>query len=327
VFKKLLISLLFLSAPVMAKETLTIYTYSSFASEWGPGPAIKQSFEQQCDCTINFVSLGDGVVILNRLRMEGKNSKADIVLGLDNNLLTSAEQTGLFAKHSISTANLNILNGWQNDYFLPYDYGYFAFIYNKEKIANPPTSMQELLDSKNNWKVVYQDPRTSTPGLGLLLWMKTLYGDNVTEAWQKLATKTLTVTKGWSDAYGLFLKGEADLVLSYTTSPAYHIIDEKDERYAAAMFSEGHYRQIEIVGQLASSKQPELAAKFMAFVLTPDFQNNIATKNWMYPVTDVALPDAFNQLAKPEHILELNAVDINQNQTHWIQEWQRAVSQ
>lgn len=327
VVKNIVISLLFLSAPVMAKETLTIYTYSSFASEWGPGPAIKQAFEAQCDCTVNFVSLGDGAVILNRLRMEGKNSKADIVLGLDNNLLTSAEQTGLFAKHAVSTQALNIPNGWQNDYFLPYDYGYFAFIYNKEKMANPPKSMQELLDNQDGWKVVYQDPRTSTPGLGLLLWMKTLYGDNVTEAWQKLAAKTLTVTKGWSDAYGLFLKGEADLVLSYTTSPAYHIIDEKDERYAAAIFSEGQYRQIEIVGQLASSKHPELAAKFMAFVLTPEFQQNIATKNWMYPVIDVELPAAFEQLAKPEKILELNAAEINQNRTNWIQEWQRAVSQ
>ena len=66
--------------------------------------------------------------------------------------------------------------------------------------------------------MIYQDPRTSTPGLGLLLWMQKVYGDKAPEAWQKLAAKTVTVTKGWSEAYGLFLKGESDLVLSYTTS-------------------------------------------------------------------------------------------------------------
>ena len=68
-------------------------------------------------------------------------------------------------------------------------------------------------------KVIYQDPRTSTPGQGLMLWMKSVYGDEAPTAWAHLAKKTVTVTKGWSEAYGMFLDGEADMVLSYTTSP------------------------------------------------------------------------------------------------------------
>ena len=110
--------------------------------------------------------------------------------------------------------------------------------------------------------MIYEDPRTSTPGLGLLLWMQKVYGDKAPEAWQKLAAKTVTVTKGWSEAYGLFLKGEGDLVLSYTTSPAYHIIEEKKDNYAAAAFTEGHYLQVEVAARTAASKQPELAEKF-----------------------------------------------------------------
>ena len=51
-----------------------------------------------------------------------------------------------------------------------------------------------------------EDPRTSTPGLGLLLWVRELYGDRAPEAWQKLKPRILTVSKGWSEAYGLFLK-------------------------------------------------------------------------------------------------------------------------
>ncbi len=30
------------------KPTLTVYTYDSFAAEWGPGPQIKKNFEAQC---------------------------------------------------------------------------------------------------------------------------------------------------------------------------------------------------------------------------------------------------------------------------------------
>ena len=30
-----------------AKETLTIYTYESFISEWGPGPIVEKKFEEK----------------------------------------------------------------------------------------------------------------------------------------------------------------------------------------------------------------------------------------------------------------------------------------
>lgn len=225
--KKCLPLLLLCAAPAFAKPVLTVYTYDSFAADWGPGPAVKKAFEADCNCELKLVALEDGVSLLNRLRMEGKNSKADVVLGLDNNLLEAATQTQLFAKSGVASEAVNVPGGWKNDTFVPFDYGYFAFVYDKNKLKNPPESLKELVESDQKWRVIYQDPRTSTPGLGLMLWMQKVYGDKTPQAWQKLAAKTVTVTKGWSEAYGLFLKGESDLVLSYTTSPAYHIIEEK----------------------------------------------------------------------------------------------------
>ncbi len=74
-----------------------------------------------------------------------------------------------------------------------------------------------------------------------MLWIKAAYGDRAPEIWAGLKPHILTMTRGWSEAYGLFLKGEADMVLSYTTSPAYHAIAENDHNYAAADFTEGHY--------------------------------------------------------------------------------------
>lgn len=112
-------------------------------------------------------------------------SKADIVLGLDNNLIDSAENTGLFAPAEINTDAMKLPIEWNNSTFIPYDYGYFAFIYDTDKIKNPPKSMNELLNSEQPWKIIYQDPRTSTPGLGLMLWIEKLYGDKSADAWQK----------------------------------------------------------------------------------------------------------------------------------------------
>lgn len=309
------------------KPTLTVYTYDSFAAEWGPGPLIKERFEKECDCELKLVSLGDGVALLNRLRMEGKKSKADIILGLDNNLIAAAEETGLFSPANVDTSKLKLPIEWDHQTFIPYDYGYFAFIYNKEKIQNPPTSMNALLDSSKSWSIIYQDPRTSTPGLGLLLWMEKLYGDESAAAWQKMANKTLTVTKGWSESYGLFLKGESDFVLSYTTSPGYQMLYDKDDSYAAAIFNEGHYLQVEVAAKLATSQNEALADQFLQFMLTPAFQETLPTTNWMYPVIDIPLPEVYKALPIPSKALLFSAEEVEKERQYWIRLWQSAVSQ
>ncbi|EJG0778611.1 thiamine ABC transporter substrate binding subunit [Vibrio parahaemolyticus] len=309
-----------------AENTLTIYTYDSFAADWGPGPKIEQAFEAKCGCDVNFVALDDGVSILNRLRLEGGNSKADIVLGLDNNLMAEAKRTGLLTEHNVDTANTVLPNGWSDTTFVPYDYGYFAFVYNKEKLANPPKSMKELVETRDDLKVIYQDPRTSTPGQGLMLWMKSIYGDDVTQAWQKLASKTVTVTKGWSEAYSMFLNGESDLVLSYTTSPAYHLIAENDSKFATANFSEGHYMQVEVAAKVKGSKNSELADKFMNFILSDEFQSAMPTGNWMYPVIDVELPKGFETLSVPSKSLSFSADEVAKMRKSWIREWQSALT-
>ncbi|MCB1719599.1 MAG: thiamine ABC transporter substrate-binding protein, partial [Candidatus Competibacteraceae bacterium] len=76
------IALALLAGPVQAAGKLTVYTYESFTAEWGPGPIVEKAFEETCGCDIEFVSVADGVALLNRLKLEGAATEADIVLGL-----------------------------------------------------------------------------------------------------------------------------------------------------------------------------------------------------------------------------------------------------
>ncbi|MGH1410028.1 MAG: thiamine ABC transporter substrate binding subunit [Aeromonas sp.] len=322
----LLVTTGLLSANAFAADTLTVYTYSSFTAEWGPGPKIKQAFEKECDCTLNLVPLEDGVAILNRLRLEGNHSKADLVLGLDDALISEAKQSGLFAPHPAKLDGIKVPGGWQDDTFVPYDYGYFAFVYDKDKLKQPPKSLKELVE-RPDLKVIYQDPRTSTPGQGLMLWMKSVYGDKAPAAWSELAKKTVTVTKGWSEAYGMFLDGEADMVLSYTTSPAYHLIAENKPQYQAAAFEEGHYRQVEVAAKLKSAKQEKLADQFLQFMVSSAFQSEIPTGNWMYPVIDTPLPKGFEQMITVAKPLAFSSYEVAANRKGWIREWLQAVTQ
>ena len=323
----ILFTVLAVNAHAAEKPNLTIYTYDAFAADWGPAPKLKEAFEATCECTVTFVAADSSIGTLRKVQLEGSETKADIVLGLDTNITQAARATGLFAPHGVDSSNLSIPVDWNDDIFLPFDYGYFAFVYNSERVKSAPSSFKELAEKPDEFKIVIQDPRSSTPGLGLLLWVRQAYGDKGPEVWEKLAPKILTVTKGWSEAYGLFLKDEADMVLSYTTSPAYHLIAENDGRFKSAAFSEGHYVQIEVAGILKSSKQPDLAKKFMAFMLTDAFQDVIPTTNWTYPAvkTTKGLPKGFETLHVPEKTLLIDGKTVEENRKAWIDEWLNAI--
>jgi thiamine transport system substrate-binding protein len=317
-------------APAQAETpTLRILTYESFTSEWGLGTAIKPVFEKECGCKLEFISVEDGAALLSRLKLEGASSKADLVLGLDTNLTAEAAATGLIADHGLDLSQLDLPVAWSDKRFVPYDFGWFAFVYDKTRIANPPQSLADLAKGDPKEKIVIEDPRTSTPGLGLLMWVRKVYGDKAPNYWKSLKPRILTVTKGWSEAYDMFLKGEAAMVLSYTTSPSYHLIEEKTDKYAAADFAEGNYLQIEVAAKLAHAPQPALADRFLAFMLTPAFQSAVATTNWMYPVKTPAegLPVGFATPLPKEKSLLFTPEDSAENRRAWVDEWLKAMSQ
>ncbi len=308
-------------------KTLTIYTYESFVSDWGPGPAVKEAFEKTCNCTVEYVGVEDGVALLNRLKLEGDSSKADVVLGLDTSLVAEAKALGLFDTHNIDTSAVSVPGGYTDDTFVPYDYGHFAVVYDTDVLKTPPASLDELVNGNPDEKIVIEDPRTSTPGLGLLLWVKSVYGDKAGDAWKKLSKRILTVTPGWSEAYGLFTKGEAPMVLSYTTSPAYHMIAEETERYQAADFSEGHYVQVEVAAATQAAPHKELAREFLAFMVSATFQDIIPQTNWMFPAaaTSGPLPEAFDKLVKPENTFLMDPETVAENRKAWVAEWLAAM--
>ena len=237
--------------------------------------------------------------------------------------MAAAAETGLFAPHEVS-AEYDLPIAWEDANFLPYDWGYFAFVHNEGFDA--PGDFRALAESDT--KIVIQDPRSSTPGLGLLYWVKSAYGDEAPAIWKGLSDNIVTVTKGWSEAYGLFLEGEADMVLSYTTSPAYHLIAEEDASKAAALFDEGHYMQVEVAGMLKGSDQPDLARQFLAFMVSDAAQSILPTTNWMYPAVtpEAGLPKGFETLTQPEKALFYTADEAEALRKPALDEWLTALS-
>lgn len=304
---------------------LTVYAGDYFTSEWGPGPKIEAGFEEICGCDLQF-STGD---LMPRLLLEGKRTTADVVIGLTTDVTAKARATDLFAPHGQDNSALTLPIAWNDDTFLPFNYGHTAFIYDETRVATPPASFEDLLALPDDVKIVIQDPRTSISGLALVLWVQAVYGDEAGKVWEALAPNILTVTKDWSASYGLFTDGEAEMVLSYTTSPAYHMFAEEDFTKKAAIFPEGHYFMAETVGKVAATDVPELADAFLSYVMSTDFQTLIPTANWSLPsaLPEDQWPEGWADLPLPEKVLFYSEDEAAAIQAQAIETWRAALSQ
>lgn len=326
---KLSLTLSFGLMPLLAfaqPQQVNVYSYSSFAdAKYGAGPVIKQAFEQKFpQCQIHYVPIAGSNAMFNRVRLEGKKTKADVVLGLNSFMMDAAQKSQLFTPPNV--AQIHIPNAFQNPTFMAYGFAEYAFIYDKNKLKNPPTSLQDLVNDQTI-RVIYEDPRTSAVGQGFLVWMNKVYGENVAQAWKTLAKHTVTVTKGWSDAYGAFLKGEADAVLSYDTSPLYHAYSEKKFNYAVMPFSNKTVSQVEYAG-LVKGHESACANEFIGFLLTPVAQKKIAVSNVMLPVISPVGVPLYDDLKKA--VLE-KGVDASivpaRTMKRWVNLWQRTLSE
>lgn len=285
---------------------LVIYAYDSFASEWGPAPKVIPAFEAATGIKVELVVPGDAGQALARVIEEKKAPVADIIIGVDGNLLPKALEAGVLAAYKPKgsdsiPSNLRLDPEWR---LTPYDWSSFCVMWDSERLATPPASLEDLAKPEYAKKFVVMDPRTSTPGLGFVEWTKAVYGDGAADYWKRLSPSILTMAPGWDTGYGLFTSGEAPLVVSYTTSAAYHAEYETAGRYKALEFAEGHPMQVEGAGIVAGARHRKAAEAFIDFMLTEAFQSAIPTTNWMYPVMpDTPLPASYAASPKPAKTL------------------------
>ncbi|NCC63059.1 MAG: thiamine ABC transporter substrate-binding protein, partial [Spirochaetia bacterium] len=271
------------------------------------------------------------VSMMTKLISEKDNPYADVVVGITNEMSQKMYEAAILEPYLSSALQdiptfLQFDNGYR---LLPFDYGNFAFVYDSENLdpQDIPKSLASLTESKYKNKVILIDPRTSSVGLGLLLWTIEAFGEKeYLSWWRAMKDNALTITDGWSSAYGLFTEGEAPLVLSYTTSPVYHVTYENTTRYQVALFEEGHSTTIEAVGMLASTTRANEAQLFIDFLLS-EAQLDIAIANSMYPVNSKAvLPEAFDYAPKPEKNLNMDSSVLAKNLDRWLTEWTQVMS-
>lgn len=331
--KRLLVLVLAAAAVLGAAREVVVYTYDSFVS-WGPALAIKEKFEALFPgTTLTWVAVGDSLEMLSRLIAELRLgvTKADVFLGLADVELPRAVAHKVFQPYDprlipnladVPPALLFDPTG----HVIPYDHGYVTFVYDSELLPEElvPQSLEDLLRPELKGKIIVTDPRTSSPGLSFLLWTIARFGEGWVDYWRRLLPNLLTVTKGWSEAYDMFLAGEAPIVLSYSTDTAYSFIEHGSLRYRVITPGGEAFRQVEGMGIVRGTDVPELAHAFLDLVLSLEIQELMPVTQWMFPANARAkLPPGYEYAVIPEKPVYLPPELIEAKLEEWLRQWEK----
>jgi len=315
-------------------QTLTIITHDSFAVS----EDIVKAFEQANNAKIVFLQSGDAGAALNKAILTKDAPLADLLFGVDNTFLSRALEADIFEEYA-SPELKNISTEFKLDASnsaLPVDYGDVCINYDKAYFADKnlpvPQTLEDLIKPEYKDLLVVENPATSSTGLAFLLATIAHYGDTFTDYWSSLKDNGVVVVDGWETAYYTNFsassgKGPQPLVVSYGTSPAAEVIfAEKplDDAPTASMLGpDTCFRQIEFVGILKGTQQRALAEKFVDFMLSQQFQEDIPLQMFVYPVNlNAALPNAFVKYAQaPEKPATLSPDVIAAKRDEWIQGW------
>jgi len=299
-----------------SQKEITVYAYDSFCGDWGPGEGLAKAFEEKTGIHVNLVPCDGAVELYSRIVYEGKACPADVVIGLSDSL---DYDSSLFEPWTPSCAQ-DLIEYDKSSNLVPFDYGIFAFIIDTYSNGVPTlTCLEDLAKDGFRKKVILIGP-TSSVGLGLLKWTVTALGEEKAfEWWEKMKDNALTISSSWSTAYGLFTENEAPVVISYTTSPVYHLMYENSERYQAVEFTDGHIKTVEYLGILNQSSCKDEAKQFCEFILT-EGQNDIAVANTMFPAnTATALAPEFSIALMPSKIID-SSISVQQ-MTQYSRRW------
>lgn len=320
--------------PTRAEEkVLTVMTHDSFAAS----EEVIAAFEEEHQAEVQILEAGDTGTSVNKAILSKDNPLADVFYGIDNTFLSRALEEEIFIPYRSPLLD-EIDDRFELDdqhRVSPVDYGDVCLNYEKayfeQNDLEPPASLEDLTAPEYKGLLTVENPATSSPGLAFLLATIGHFGeDQYLEYWQDLVDNDVNVVNDWETAYySAFSQagGSYPIVVSYSSSPPFEVIFAEEvleePPTAAVVGNESCFRQIEFVGILQGTEQQELAEKWIDFMLSPTFQEDIPLNMFVFPVNENAeLDETFQQyLAIPEDTAEVDPQAISENRETWIQEW------
>jgi thiamine transport system substrate-binding protein len=318
-------------------ETLTVMTHDSFAVS----QSVLDQFQNENNVKVSFLEAGDTGTALNKAILSKNNPLADVFYGVDNTFLSRALNEGIFEPYD-SPVLSQIPDKFKLDpenRALPVDYGDVCLNYQKsyfqEMNIPHPNGLEDILKPEYKSLLVVENPATSSPGLAFMLATIGHFGEtNWLDYWKGLVENDVKIVNDWNTAYYTEFSqhgGTRPIVVSYGSSPPFEVIDAEtpiQEPPTVAIVSDTScFRQIEFVGILKGTQKRALAEKWVDFMLSPAFQEDIPLQMYVFPVNENAqLNETFQKyLAIPQETAQVSPNAIAENREKWIQEWTETV--
>jgi len=332
-------AILFTACAPQGPQTLTVLTHDSFSVS----EVLIKQFESKNNVKIAFVKGGDAGSVLNKAILSKDAPLADILYGVDNSFLSRALDTGIYSPYN-SSALTSIPAGFKLDpenRALPVDYGDVCINYDKSyfdsKNLPVPNNFSDLTKPEYKNLLVVEDPSTSSPGLAFLMATVAHFGDGYQDYWSQLKANGVIVVDSWETAYYTNFSassghGPQPMVVSYGSSPAAEVVyadPPVSESPTASLVGDGMcFRQIEFVGILNGTKNRALAGKFIDFMLSKSFQEDMPLQMYVYPVIpEASVPAVFTQNTQvPVNPAIIDPATIAANRDAWIQGWNSAMN-
>lgn len=328
------------ATPTLAPPTqLTLLTHDSFAVT---EPEILGAFESENNAQVNVLRAGDAGAMVNQAILTKDNPLADVLFGVDNTFLSRALDAGIFEPYRAAGVEAvpAALRLDARERVTPIDYGDVCINYDKEAFdaANPaPQTLADLAKPQYRGQLVVEDPGTSSPGLAFMLATIARFGETGDytwrDYWSDLRLNGVAIVSGWEEAYyGSFSggsgEGDRPLVVSYATSPVAEVFyaSPQPTESPTGVMTDGCFRQVEFAGVLVGAKQPELAKKFVDYMLAAGFQADIPFNMFVFPaVPNTYLEPEFTDFAaNVPNPLTMTPDQIGANRERWLNEWQAA---
>lgn len=322
-----------------AARTLTMLSHESFALS----DAVLQKFETDNNVTVKIIKQGDAGQALNRAILTKDSPEADVLFGVDNTFLGRALDAGILDPYK-PAALANVSTTFQLDpssRLVPIDYGDVCMNFDKayftQKKLTVPQSLSDLTKPEYKNLLVVENPAASSPGLAFMLATVSAFGqDGWLKFWQQLKANGVKVVEDWNTAYytdfsGSSGKGPRPIVVSYASSPPAEVVFANppinEPPIGTIVAPKSCFRQIEFAGILKGTQNRDLAEKWIDFLLSLTYQEDIPLQQYVYPVNPQAkLPDVFVKWSVvPDQPATLAPDVIAKNRDQWIEQWTNAV--
>jgi len=292
--KKLtLIALLLASTGFAAQaqeKVLNLYSARHYQTD----EKLYDNFTKQTGIKINRIE-GKEEELMERIRNEGANSPADVFITVDAARLATADALGLFAPVKSKTLDARIPAHLHTDTWFAFSTRARVIIYNRNAVkAEDVASYEALADPKLKGKLCSRSG-AHPYNLSLVSSLIAHDGEAKTEEWAKgvVANFARAPKGGDTDQIKAVAAGECGVAVSNTYYLARLIRSDKiDDRRMMERIgivwpnqsSHGTHINISGAGVVKTSKNQEVAVKFLEYLASDDAQRYFADGNNEWPV-------------------------------------------